>query len=102
MTEFISWQQAQIAKFVEQQHAVLARVDRAVQGMESQVIERVKEHLRDEYKTDNQESKSKELGQLIQNLVDESIVNLEAAIKANLERRKDIWKTSSLNLNLNA
>ena len=37
-----------MAKFVEQQQAVFARMDCAVQSMESRIIERVEEHLRDE------------------------------------------------------
>lgn len=72
MTELISWQQAQMAKFVEQQQTVLARMDRAGQGM-----------------ADDEGSKSQEWRQLIQKLVQESIIDLEAGIELSLERGKE-------------
>ncbi|KAJ0103740.1 hypothetical protein J7T55_011010 [Diaporthe amygdali] len=100
-TEFVLWQQAQMSKFVEQQqaqtHHILGRMDHAVQCMESRIIGRVEKHLRDESdKTDDQDSKRQEWGQLIQNLVEKSIVNLElqleASLEANLERGREDLK----------
>ena len=53
MSEFILWQQEQIAKFVElyeaQMERLVIRLDHGLQDIEGQVIERVMEHVSSSY-----------------------------------------------------
>lgn len=91
MSEFVSWQQAQMEKFIEQQQAqtahVLARMDTEVRTMEGRIIERVTEHFRDDLdKGDEQRGQRQEWHQLIQNLVQDSVVDVELQLEGFIER----------------